>query len=185
MFAYVSDVLPETGDIQMGRVVSISFLVLNLVSAIFPALVLEPVAEKIGRVKTHFISISIAAVGYAGILLFGTTPLIIYIFMGVVGIGWAATVSLPFAIMSQKVSKSKMGLYMGLFNLSVVLPQLVASLGIGKVINEADDKSIIFVIATATLAISALLWTFVKDDDHEDRLNLEAGEASERIIGAE
>lgn len=185
MFAYVSDVLPETGDIQMGRVVSISFLVLNLVAAILPAFVLEPLAEKIGRVKTHFISIGLAAAGYAGILFFGTTPLVIYIFMAVVGIGWAATVSLPFAIMSQKVSKSKMGLYMGLFNLSVVLPQLVASLGIGKVVNEADEKSVIFIIATGTLALSAVLWTFVKDDDHEERLNLEGGETSEGIIGAE
>ena len=58
--------------------------------------------------------------------------------MGVAGVGWAATVSLPFAIMSQKVDQARMGLYMGLFNLSVVLPQLVASLGIGEVVSRAD-----------------------------------------------
>ena len=52
----------------------------------------------------------------------------IFLLMAVVGIGWGAIVSLPFAIMSQRVRQREMGLYMGLFNLSVVLPQLVVSL---------------------------------------------------------
>ena len=55
------------------------------------------------------------------------------------GIGWGAMVSLPFAIVSQQVSQSSMGLFMGLFNLSVVLPQLVVSLGVALVISRAED----------------------------------------------
>ena len=85
--------------------------------------------------------------------------------MVVAGVGWAATVSLPFAIMSQKVDQARMGLYMGLFNLSVVLPQLVASLGIGEVVSRAENKSVIFVISAASLAISAVAWTLVKEEE--------------------
>jgi len=165
MFAYVSYEMPGVADVQMGRVVSISFLILNAVGAILPAFVLEPITEKIGRIRTHMICMAVMAAGYAGILFLGSTPLMLYIMMGILGIGWAATVSLPFAIMSQKVDGSKMGLYMGLFNLSVVLPQLVASLGVGEIISQATDKSVIFAICAGSLLISALSWLLVKEND--------------------
>ena len=165
MFSYVQSEMPTLSDLSMGRVVSISFLILNAVGALLPAFVLEPITERIGRVKTHLICIAIMALGYFGILTVGSTPLIIYLMMGVLGIGWAATVSLPFAIMSQKVNSAKMGLYMGLFNLSVVLPQLVASLGIGEVVSAAPNKNVIFVICTASLAVSAVAWLFVKENE--------------------
>jgi maltose/moltooligosaccharide transporter len=57
-----------------------------------------------------------------------------------------------------------MGLYMGLFNLSVVLPQLVVSLGISVLVSRADDLRIIFVVSAVTLIISALAWTRVRED---------------------
>ena len=78
-------------------------------------------------------------------------------------VGWSVIVSLPFAIMSQKVDQSRMGLYMGLFNLSVVLPQLVASLGIGEYLGAVDNKGIIFLVCGVCLGISALGWALVKE----------------------
>lgn len=53
---------------------------------------------------------------------------------------------------------------MGIFNLSVVLPQLVASFKMGEVVNAASDKSVVFLICAVTLAISGVLWLFVKND---------------------
>lgn len=175
MFAYVQFRLPELDDVNMGRVVSWSFLILNAVGAILPAFVLEPIAKKIGRVRTHMACIAIMAVGYAGILFMGNSAIIIYIMIGVLGIGWAATVSLPFAIMSQKVDHSKMGLYMGLFNLSVVLPQLVASLGVGEWVNNAPNKGLIFIICSVSLAISAISWFFVKEEEGSEGVKVLAG----------
>ena len=58
--------------------------------------------------------------------------------MALLGIGWAAIVSLPFSIMSQRVDPARIGLYMGVFNLSIVLPQLVVSLGVGRFISGAS-----------------------------------------------
>ncbi|MCW8995075.1 MAG: MFS transporter, partial [Psychromonas sp.] len=83
--------------------------------------------------------------------------------MAVCGIGWAAIVSLPFAIMSEKVDESRMGFFMGIFNLSVVLPQLIVSLVLGYYIQEAQDKNLIFIISGITLSISAVLWLLVKE----------------------
>ncbi|AFH49446.1 Major facilitator superfamily permease [Ignavibacterium album JCM 16511] len=173
MFAYVqykvfgydaNSVIPEDVSIQMGKVVTISFLIFNAVAAVLPVLVLEPMARKIGKVRTHFLSIASMAIAYAAMLFFGFSPLVIYIIMALLGIGWASTISLPFAIMSQQIDQTRMGLFMGLFNLSVVLPQLVASFGIGQAISAAQDKSLIFIISAVTLSISAILWMLVKEE---------------------
>lgn len=147
----------------IGRIVNWSFFSLNLVAAIIPVLLLEPFAARFGRVRVHTISIAIMALGYLSIVFLGYSPAVIYTLMAVVGIGWAATISLPFAIMSQKIPQSRMGLYMGLFNLSVVLPQFVSSLGVGELVNDVEDKSIIFWVATITVAISAAAWATIKE----------------------
>lgn len=165
MFAFVQYRVPGLTDNEMGRVVSISFLILNAVGALVPVLLLEPITERLGRVKTHMLSMFIMAGAYLAIALIGTSPMIIYVLMALAGIGWGATVSLPFAIMSVKVDQSRMGLYMGLFNLSVVLPQLVASLGVGAAVAVADNKMLIFLICAATLLISAVAWLLVKDEE--------------------
>ena len=161
-FFYLTEVL-QLGE-SAGKINSIAFFILSLVSAVLPVLVLNGFAKKIGMVKTHLICIFIMALGYAGIIFFGTTVIMYYIMIAVAGIGWASVVSLPFAIMSEKVDQRKMGLYMGIFNLAVVLPQLVASFKMGEIVNAAPDKSIVFVVSAVTLAISGVLWLFVKND---------------------
>jgi MFS family permease len=165
LIAYLQQELPDMADIDLGRVGSMSFLVLNAVGALLPALVLMPLAHRIGRIKTHVICMAFMTLGYVGLYGFGGSPMHIYVLMAVVGIGWAAIVSLPFAIVSQKVSQARMGLYMGLFNLSVVLPQLVVSLGVALMISRAPDKSIIFIVSAASLALSTIAWSFVREDD--------------------
>jgi maltose/moltooligosaccharide transporter len=154
----------ETSNL-IGKQIGIAFAVLNTVGFLLPALVLEPVSRKIGRVRTHTIAIAISAVGYLLIVFFGHTS--IYAFgglMAVVGVGWAAIVSLPFAIMTETVDQRKMGLFMGLFNLSVVLPQVVASL-LGGYIEHTPDKSMIFLISAISLGLSAFFWLFVKEQE--------------------
>jgi MFS family permease len=174
MFTYVQfkvynypqgSIIPDDVSTQMGKVVTISFLIFNAVASVLPVLVLEPITRKIGKIKTHLICIASMAVGYAAMLYFGFSPFIIYLVMVILGIGWASTISLPFAIISQQIDQTKMGLFMGLFNLSVVLPQLVASFGIGLAISQAEDKSLIFIISAITLAISAVLWLFVRESE--------------------
>jgi maltose/moltooligosaccharide transporter len=154
-------------DAESGKIIPIAFLILSIVGSLLPALLLEPIAEKIGRVKTHLSCVAIMALGYFGIVLLGKTPLVLYGMMAVAGIGWAAVVSLPFAIMTEKIDQSRTGFFMGIFNLSVVLPQLFVSLVLGTVIKNAEDKNIIFIICGVSLAISAVLWMLVKEKRHK------------------
>lgn len=167
LYAFVQYRMDHLTDIAVGQTVNWSFFSLNLVAAIIPALLLEPIAARYGRVKTHMICIAVMAAGYTGIIFFGFTPSMLYALFAIVGIGWAATISLPFAIMSSKIPRNRMGLYMGLFNLSVVLPQLVASLGVGEAVSGIEDKSLIFVICAITVGFSALSWSFVKEKKEE------------------
>ena len=147
---------------------------------------LEPLTKKLGRVNTHAVMVAIMAMGYFGIvylgsgaacftghwslhlLFFGTVVLeknvvMLYSMMCILSLGWAAVVSLPFAMMTDLVNKKLMGLFMGIFNLSVVVPQLVASWVIGSVVRHAGDKSIVFIISGISLAVSAGLWLLVSE----------------------
>ena len=163
MFSWAQFALPALDGDDLGRMVSGAFLVLTVVSAVLPATVLQPVANRIGRVKTHVGSLAVMAVGYAGIALFAHSPATLYGMMVLVGVGWASIISLPFAIFSQLIDQGKMGLYMGLFNLSVVLPQLVASLGVGAWVSALADKGLMFALAAASVAVSAALWMAVPE----------------------
>jgi Na+/melibiose symporter-like transporter len=158
-----------TDEVYLGAMIGWSFFILNAVGAIFPIVLLEPLSRRIGKVKTQVLSVASMAIGYFLIVLVVRDTITMYLIFVLLSLGWAAVVSLPFAIMSEKVNKVKMGFFMGIFNLSVVLPQLVASLVLGYYIQNADDKTIIYLISGISLAISAVLWLLVKEKSaHED-----------------
>ncbi len=170
MFAFLEQKLPAMSEMalsdrnqRLGQMIGWSFFILNAVGAIWPVVLLEPLSKKIGRVKTHALMVFMMSLGYFGIVFLAKSEVMLYSMMVVLTLGWAAVVSLPFAIMSEKVDKARMGFFMGIFNLSVVLPQLVASSVIGTVIKNSEDKSLIFIISGVSLAVSAALWLFVSE----------------------
>jgi maltose/moltooligosaccharide transporter len=157
--------LDEARKMELGQVLAISFLVMNCVGFLLPVAVLQPLAKRIGLVRTHTLCIVAMALGYGGIVLLGGgREFGLYALMAVVGIGWAAVVSLPYAIVSDCVDKARMGLFMGLFNLSVVIPQIFVSVGIGRLVEAAADKSLVFGISAGALAVSAVLWALLRED---------------------
>lgn len=161
MIAFVQQRFPELGADATGRMLASSFLALNAVSAVLPALVLLPLARRFDVVRVHSACLGIMAAGFAGVYLFAHSPAALYALMALMGIGWAAIVSLPFSIMSQCVDPARIGLYMGVFNLSIVLPQLAVSLGVGTIVGQASDKGVIFLIGAVSLALAALAWRSV------------------------
>lgn len=178
MFVYViafiqQQLIPATASpaemsAQSGQIINLCFMIMNIVGFLLPITVLVPLARVIGRVRTQAACVAVMAIGYFLIAYVARTPLVMYVLMAVVGIGWAAIVSLPFAIMSEKADKSRMGFFMGIFNLSVVLPQLFATLVLNKVVLAMVDKSAIFVICGACLTVSSLLWLRVKESAGAD-----------------
>ncbi len=167
IIAFIEQKIHPENNLQTGQIIGWSFFILNAVGSIWPAFLLEPVSKKIGRVNTHILAVASMSIGYFGIVFFARNTFSLYALMMILTFGWAAIVSLPFAIMSEKVDKSRMGFFMGIFNLSVVLPQLISSFLIGRVVNHFVDKSLIFIISGISLAISALLWILVTDESRK------------------
>jgi maltose/moltooligosaccharide transporter len=172
MFAYASQILFHTNDSaslndsqnnEIGRIISYSFLILNAVGAFLPALLLEPLTRKYGRINVQSTCILIMSLAYLLIIFYGTNAIALYLCMALAGVGWAAIVSLPFAIMSEKVNKQRMGLFMGIFNMSIVIPQLVVSLMISHFVADAENKRIIFEISAVSLFLSFVMWRMVKE----------------------
>jgi len=148
----------------------------NAVGAFFPVLVLEPLSKKLGRVKTYFISILIMAIAYLFIWKFGTTEISFYFGICLAGIGWSAVISIVFAIMTERVDKTKMGLSMGLFNYSVVLPQMM-TVGVAALVKELGDFSILYLVCGISLFISFIFWLFVKEPEsiNETSIKISSG----------
>ena len=168
-----------TGDTQtaaasIGNIVSLGFFILNLVGAIFP-LILQAIAKNIGRVKTYIGALSFSAVGYFYVAYFSRVELDFYIGMFLVGIGWSAVISIVFAIMSERVNPAKMGLFMGVFNLAVVLPQMMSN-GVANIIKETGNHQLLYIFCGGLVTCSIIFWMFVREPESSNtKQNIPSG----------
>jgi MFS family permease len=153
--------LAQTADSSIGNILSLGFLILNFIGAIFP-IALQAIARKIGRVRTYIFALSFSAIGYFYIAFLGTVETDFYIGMMLAGIGWSAVISIVFAIMSERVNPLKMGLFMGVFNLAVVLPQMMSN-GVAHVIRQTNDYQLLYIFCGLFIMTSVVFWMFVKE----------------------
>ncbi|MDB4881922.1 MAG: major facilitator superfamily 1 [Gemmatimonadetes bacterium] len=94
------------------------------------ALVLPKIANAIGRKATHALALTCGGVGLLSMYLIHDQYLLLLTMVGV-GIAWASILSMPYAILSTTLPAARMGVYMGVFNFFIVIPEIVASLGFG------------------------------------------------------
>jgi maltose/moltooligosaccharide transporter len=153
----------QTSDSSIGNIVSLGFFILNLVGAIFP-LILQAIAKNIGRVKTYIAALSFSVIGYFYVAFFSKVEIDFYIGMFLVGIGWSAVISIVFAIMSERVNPAKMGLFMGVFNLAVVLPQMMSN-GVANIIKETGNHQLLYIFCGLFVMTSVIFWIFVKEPE--------------------
>ena len=153
----------QTSGSSVGNIVSLGFFILNFIGAIFP-LILQSIAKKIGRVKTYIAALTFSAIGYFYIAYFSRVEIDFYIGMFLVGIGWSAVISIVFAIMSERVNPAKMGLYMGVFNLAVVLPQMMSN-GVANVIKATGNHQLLYIFCGLLVSTSVVFWMFVKEPE--------------------
>ena len=148
-----------------GDWVGILFGIYNLVSA-FYAFALPYIAKKIGRKKTHAISLIIGGLGLLSIYIMPDKNWLIVSMIGV-GIAWASILAMPYAILAGSISAKKMGVYMGIFNFFIVIPQIINALIGGPLVKYAYGNQAIFalVISGISFLIAAALVYKVKDVD--------------------
>lgn len=121
-------------------------------------------ATRIDRRRLHSLNLAIGAAGFAGMLLI-RDPALLWLPMVGVGMAWASIVSMPYAILAGSVPAAKMGIYMGIFNIFIVVPQLVAATLLGFLLTAFFDGAPIYalLIAAISFAIAAAATLLVED----------------------
>ncbi|UKM64357.1 MFS transporter [Flavobacteriaceae bacterium GSB9] len=148
-----------------GDWVGILFGVYNLVSA-FYAFALPYIAKTLGRKKTHAASLVVGGVGLLSIYIMPDKNWLIVSMIGV-GIAWASILAMPYAILAGSISPKKMGVYMGIFNFFIVIPQIINALIGGPLVKYAYGNQAILALVMSGLSflIAASLVFKVKDVD--------------------
>lgn len=148
-----------------GDWVGVLFGIYNLVSA-FYAFALPYIAKKIGRKLTHSISLIIGGIGLISIYFVPNEDWLILSMVGI-GIAWASILSMPYAILAGSISPMKMGVYMGIFNFFIVIPQIINALIGGPLVKYLYNDNAIFALVTSGVSflIAAILVVKVKDVD--------------------
>ncbi len=130
--------------------VGVLFGVYNGVAAL-AAFAIPVVARRTGRKGAHALNLLLGAAGFAGIFLI-RDPQLLWLPMIGVGIAWASILSMPYAILSGALPARKMGVYMGVFNIFIVLPQLVAATLLGLVLKYLFDGQAIYALLIGAIA---------------------------------
>ncbi len=136
------------------------------------ALVLPFIADKLGRKLTHGLCLLCGALGMISVswvenkyLLFGS--------MTGVGIAWASILSMPYAMLSGCLPKDKVGIYMGIFNFFIVLPEIIASLGFGWLMRNVlnNDRLAAVQIGGALMILAAIIcFVFIREPKIMDEI---------------
>jgi len=162
VFGATSDTDPAFGDGRDFAGLTLAFY--NVVTFAF-AFVLPSIADKLGRKLTHSICLIVGAIGLISVA-FVTNKYMLYACMSCVGIAWASILSMPYAMLSPVLPRNKIGIYMGIFNFFIVLPEIIASLGFKWVMNNVLDNDRLLAVQTGgyLMILAALVcFFFIKE----------------------
>jgi maltose/moltooligosaccharide transporter len=132
------------------------FSIYNGVAAIAALALLPALSARIGKVRTHALSLTLGAAGFAAYLVVRSP---VWLQLAEVGIGicWASILAMPYAILASSLPQSKLGVSMGLFNVFVVVSQLLVATVMRSVMNAFFPGQPVWTMgfAAATLLIAA------------------------------
>lgn len=125
----------------------IIFGVYNGVSAIY-ALLLPRIAKFLGRKRTHAFSLIAGGVGLLSMYFADDKWDLVYSMIGV-GLAWASILAMPYAILANKIPSGKMGVYMGIFNFFITIPQIINGVVGGPIVKNFYDNNAMYAIILA------------------------------------
>ncbi len=146
--------------------VGILFAAYNGPAALW-AIAIPLMATALGCRLSHLINLTLGGLGLIS-FYFVSDPRLLLVSMIGVGIAWASILSLPYALLSDAVPAKKMGVYMGIFNFFIVIPQMVAASILGLMVATLYDGKPIFAYVTGgAMMILAGLATLLVDKEAE------------------
>lgn len=132
------------------------------------AFLLPPLARATSRKKVHAIALVCGALGLLSVYFIHDKSILLLTMIGV-GIAWASILAMPYAILSGSIPGARMGVYMGIFNFFIVIPEIIASFAFGPVIRAIfgpdNPNSPMYVVMAGGvfLALAAISVLLVKD----------------------
>jgi maltose/moltooligosaccharide transporter len=149
---------------EAGDWTGVLFAFYSAVAALF-SLLIPTIAKSIGRKKTYSFSLLMGGIGLASMYLVHDKTILLLSISGV-GLAWAAILAMPYAMLSGSLPADKMGVYMGLFNATITIPQIAAGL-LGSTIIAlfGGFPMAIIVIAGVSMLIAGLAVFFVKESN--------------------
>ncbi len=160
----IHDTSSETFQ-NAGNWVGIIFGVYNAVSAVY-AFALPAIAKKIGRKRTHAFSLTMGGLGLISIYFISDPKMLLLPMLGI-GMAWGSILAMPYAILAGSIPAKKMGIYMGIFNFFITIPQIINGILGGPIVKRIFDSQAIYAIVMAGifLFIAAFSVLFVEDKD--------------------
>ncbi|MCB0807168.1 MAG: MFS transporter [Bacteroidales bacterium] len=153
----------SAGYQEAGDWVGILFGIYNGVSAII-ALLLPKVAKKIGRRATHATALTIGGLSFLSFAIIPNADLLIIPMIGI-GIAWGSILAMPYAMLANAIPPKQMGVFMGLFNMSITIPQIVNGIFGGLILQYVfDDKPIYSILLAGVFMILGAGATFFVQD---------------------
>mgnify|MGYP006289867679 FL=1 len=149
---------------EAGNWVGVCFAIYSLVAALFS--VIMPKLIKLSNRKTVYSgALFLGGLGYISTLFFDNHYYLLISMVGI-GIAWAGILAMPYAILSGSLPAKRMGIYMGLFNLTVVVPQILSGVFGGPILRTffGGEGIYILVLAGVIMALGGLMVFFVKDE---------------------
>jgi maltose/moltooligosaccharide transporter len=133
------------------------------------AFILPVIANKLGRKLTHVVCLLAGAIGLITVA-FVTNKYWLFGCMTGVGIAWASILSMPYAMLSSVLPKDKIGIYMGIFNFFIVLPEIIAAVGYPLLMKYIFHNDMLAAVESggALMIVAAIIcFIFVKDRKEE------------------
>ena len=130
----------------------------------FYAIALPSIAQRIGPRLTHIGSLLCGAAGLASVMFIHQPYLLLFSMLGV-GIAWSSILSMPYAILAGAIPPEKTGIYMGIFNMFIVLPEICSALFFGWAMSHllGNNRVVAVFAGGCFLALAAALMLFVRD----------------------
>ena len=149
---------------EAGNWVGVLFAVYNGVAALAALFLLPTMAQRLGKARTHMICLLAGAAGYASFFLIRDPQWLIISEIGV-GIAWASILAMPYAILAGALPQRKLGIYMGLFNIFIVVPQLLVATVMGSIVKAFFPTEPIYTMAFAAgvMVLAALAMLRVRE----------------------
>jgi maltose/moltooligosaccharide transporter len=151
---------------EAGNWTGVIFGVYSVFAALY-SMAIPWLAGKLGRKPTYMISLVAGGLGLLSMMFIEDKNMLFLSMLGI-GIAWAAILAMPYAILSASLPASKMGVYMGLFNATITIPQIAAGFGGGVILSMMDKSAVgMLGVAGASMLIAAVCVVFVKDQSKE------------------